>query len=76
MSGQTYLWIDEGAGRQRREIQFRLNGTWVSRDDLLLALASADGQNWSSIKDATRHTIEIMYGPQANAVIQLLESQC
>lgn len=43
-----------------------------SREELLLALARADGQPWESMAEASRHTAEVMYGDQADAVEALL----
>jgi uncharacterized tellurite resistance protein B-like protein len=44
----------------------------LSREAVLLALARADGQPWSSIAEATPHTAEVMYGAQADAVLDVL----
>ena len=38
------------------------------RDRVLMALAAGDGQAWTNIADATRHTAEMMYGKQADAL--------
>lgn len=40
----------------------------ITRAEILLALARADGQTWTSIIDATEHTAEMMYGKQADAI--------
>lgn len=42
-----------------------------TRDDLIITLAKADGQPWASLADASKHTAEIMYGKQADAVLKL-----
>lgn len=42
------------------------------RHELLLALARADGQPWASIAESTEHTAEMMYGKQADAVMEIL----
>ena len=39
------------------------------RDQFVLALARGDGQPWQSIAEASRHTAEVMYGKQADAVL-------
>jgi hypothetical protein len=42
------------------------------RERVLLALANADLQDWPEIDhNTTRHTAEMMYGSQADAVISL-----
>jgi hypothetical protein len=46
------------------------------REDLLLALANADMQRWPSLTENTdRHTAEMMYGDQADAVLKLLQER-
>lgn len=61
----------EQGGRIRAGLRAVLALT-PTREQVLLALARADGQPWGSIAEATPHTAEMMYGKQADAVLALL----
>lgn len=47
-----------------------------AREEILLALAQADLQDWPAIDvNTTRHTAETMYGAQADAVQEIIDAR-